>query len=72
MVGCALITPVYLEIALFSGAKDGAIKARCKLHRAKNGQTKTTVRVHRGLENQIQSSSSNSEAEQVYSGHRPG
>ena len=33
---------------------------------------KTTVRVHRGLENQIQSSSSNSEAEQVYSGHRPG
>ena len=24
-------------------------KARCKLHRAKNGQTKTTVRVHRGL-----------------------
>ena len=46
---CALITPVYLEIALISGAKDGAIKARCKLHRAKNGQTKTTVRVHRGL-----------------------
>ena len=48
MSGCALITPVYLEIALFSGAKDGAIKERCKLHRAKNGQTKTTVRVHRG------------------------
>ena len=49
MGGCALIAPVYLEIALFSGAKGGAIKARCKLHRAKNGQTKTTVRVHRGL-----------------------
>ena len=27
---CALITPVYLEIALFSGAKDGATKARYK------------------------------------------
>ena len=49
MGGCALITPVYLEIALMSGARSGAIKARCKLHRAKNGQTKTTVRVHRGL-----------------------
>jgi hypothetical protein len=23
---CALITPVYLEIALFSGAKDGEVK----------------------------------------------
>lgn len=37
MGDCALITPVYLEIALISGAKDGAIKARCKLHRAKSG-----------------------------------
>ena len=30
---CALITPVYLEIALMSGAKGGAIKAWCKLYR---------------------------------------